>query len=593
MASKVFTKTKGVSARSPAADTKNEAGGTAYSLKAKEALAQLACTGCFNQTFYSKAEDQLTRVKELAAQCDPEFIGKLAVYSREKGFLKDMPAFLVAHLSGRVASAHRAESDLLQIRSVLREKGKPVTAELESKLSAAHEEVERLNGIVWDVFPRVIDNGKMLKNFVQIVRSGEAGRKSLGTAPRRLIRSWFDTKTDEQVFFQSVGNDPSLGDIVALTHPHPMSQSRAALYGHLLGKTKGKFEDRDFVVGDELPAVIAQYESFKKDQKGEIPKIPFEMLEGLTLTVEQWQELALRQSWQSLRQRLNTFFRKGAFKSDVIVKAVAAKLRDAESISHARALPYQLMVAFLNMNEDMPREITNALQDAMEIATKNVPVIDDVIVVMPDISGSMHSPITGQRVNPKTGRVEQHTTKIRCIDVAALIAASFLRVNPQTIVIPFESKALTNVKLNPRDSIMTNAQKLTALPCGGTNCASALEAVNKLGIKPALAMYVSDNESWMESSRYGSFSGGHAGWGTGSHATSARTQTLAEWEKIKRHRKDARLVCLDVQPYETSQVPSRDDILNVGGFSDQVFEVVKAFQSGSAASWVEIIESID
>jgi len=31
---------------------------------------------------------------------------------------------------------------------------------------------------------RVINNGKMLRNFVKIVRSGVAGRKSLGTAPK-------------------------------------------------------------------------------------------------------------------------------------------------------------------------------------------------------------------------------------------------------------------------------------------------------------------------------------------------------------------------------------------------------------------------
>ena len=30
------------------------------------------------------------------------------------------------------------------------------------------------------VFPRVIDNGKMLRNFVQVVRSGTVGRKSFG-----------------------------------------------------------------------------------------------------------------------------------------------------------------------------------------------------------------------------------------------------------------------------------------------------------------------------------------------------------------------------------------------------------------------------
>ena len=43
-----------------------------------------------------------------------------------------------------------------------------------------------------EIFPRVIDNGKMVRNFVQIMRSGVTGRKSLGSAPKRLVRQWLD-----------------------------------------------------------------------------------------------------------------------------------------------------------------------------------------------------------------------------------------------------------------------------------------------------------------------------------------------------------------------------------------------------------------
>ena len=45
---------------------------------------------------------------------------------------------------------------------------------------------------------------------------------------------------------------------------------------------------------------------------------------------------------------------------------------------------------------------------------------------------------------------------MRCIDVAALVAASILRQNPRAEVIPFESDVV-NVQLNGRDSVMTNA----------------------------------------------------------------------------------------------------------------------------------------
>ena len=122
----------------PRSNTINEAGGTAYALSPKAALAQYAATGCFSHTFYADANEQLDKVLELTKELDAEFIAKVAVYAREKGFMKDMPALLVAVLS--------------------------------TKDKALFERT----------FPRVIDNGKMLRNFVQIMRSGVVGRKSLG-----------------------------------------------------------------------------------------------------------------------------------------------------------------------------------------------------------------------------------------------------------------------------------------------------------------------------------------------------------------------------------------------------------------------------
>ena len=57
---------------------------------------------------------------------------------------------------------------------------------------------------------------------------------------------------------------------------------------------------------------------------------------------------------------------------------------------------------------------------------------------------------------------------------------------------------------------------------------------------------------------------------------------------------DARLACVDVQPYRTVQAAEREDILNVGGFSDQVFGVISEFARGelNAGHWIGVIESV-
>ena len=86
----------------PRATARNDAGGPAYALEPKHALAQLAATGCFNGTFYADSEKQLDTLKLLVGQInDNVFLAKLAIYSRERAYLKDMPAALAATLAAR------------------------------------------------------------------------------------------------------------------------------------------------------------------------------------------------------------------------------------------------------------------------------------------------------------------------------------------------------------------------------------------------------------------------------------------------------------------------------------------------------------
>ena len=53
-------------------------------------------------------------------------------------------------------------------------------------------------------------------------------------------------------------------------------------------------------------------------------------------------------------------------------------------------------------------------------------------------------------------------------------------------------------------------------------------------------------------------------------------------------------MCIDIQPYGTTQAQERADILNVGGFSDAVFDVVAGFANGKlgAEHWVGEIEQV-
>jgi len=506
-----------------ATDTVNVAGGKAYALSDHAALAQYAMTGCFNGTYYCQEKDQLTKVLALANRCDPKFVAKVACYSREKGLMKDMPAFLAA----AVASKDTA--------------------------------------LLSSIFARVIDSPKMLRNFVQITRSGVTGRKSFGTRPKRLIQQYLENLSDIELFNADVGNDPSLQDIIKMVRPKPSNVNRNALHAYLL--------DKEYNAGDLSPVVRA-YEDFKKDPSGEMPKVPFQKLDSLPLTDAHWAQIAENASWTQTRMNLNTFLRHNVFGDGRLVELLALRLENADLIKSSKVFSYQLFSAFKNVDSKIPQRITVALQRAAEIAIQNIPEFAGNVYVLEDISGSMRNPVTGNRAGA--------SSKVSCLDVAALFAASVLRKNPEAKVIPFSDNVVPT-ELSPLDSIMTNATKLASLPSGGTNCSAPLTYLNMKNAKGDLVIYVSDNESWMDSNKAASY-----------YNRSSGTQTMDEWKKYKQRNPKAKLVCIDITPGGTSQTQPDKDILNIGGFSDNVFEVISKFvESGNEADfWVKTIEAV-
>ena len=262
-----------------------------------------------------------------------------------------------------------------------------------------------------------------------------------------------------------------------------------------------------------------------------------------------------------------------------MVKYVCDRLVDGEAIRKSRVFPYQLLTAYRNVNDDLPMKIRLALQDALEIAVDNVPVIDGRVVVAPDVSGSMGSSVTGYQGN---GRM----SKTSCIDVAALVAAAILRKNPDAEILPFAHTLYPNLKLNPRDSVVTNSEKLIRCGGGGTSCSLPLAELNKRRQKADLVIYVSDNQSWLDS----------GGWGyRGSMWDDNRaTASQDQWAVFKKHNPGAKLILNDVQPYTNTQAKESKDVYNVGGFSDSVFKfiAVVAKTKGETAHWTDLINKV-
>ena len=343
----------------PRATTVNEAGGPAYKFPAKHALAQLAATGTFGNVYYTCAQNQLDQLRKLIDEVDDnEYLAKLAVYSRERAYMKDMPAALLVTLSTRdTALMHK-------------------------------------------VFDRVADNGRVLRTVFQMVRSGQFGRKGLSSSLQRAFQRWLNEASTGKLLSASIGNDPSLRDVLRMARPTPKDDARRALFGWLTDKEVDKWAP---ATETDLPAEVQSLNAFRAADTAEAqaliagdPQVRWDLLAGTAKGPIVWKAIARQMGPQALRMNLNTLLRHDVFKNgnkpdNTMIDYVAGRIADVDAIRRSRQFPYQFLAAYLNAADEVPHKIKSALHDAAEIACGNIPQLPAPVIIGLDTSGSMAS----------------------------------------------------------------------------------------------------------------------------------------------------------------------------------------------------------
>lgn len=502
------------------ADTRNPAGGLAYKLSPRQALAQIAAVSMMGNSFYQNSEEIFNALVVLASHPDntDEFIAKAAIYARQNGYMKDTAAILTAML-------HARKSPYFE---------------------------QAFNG--------AIDSPRVLRTFVQIVRSGRLGRTSLGATGKRAISGWFNRKSPHALIRGSVGNDPSLHDVIYLAHPKPENAEKGAVIGYLAGKVPGTDE--------QLPSFIRQYEKFRAKPGKTLPEgIPFRMLTDLELTDAQWRQIGYGMSITELVYNLSTLDRHNAFKDEAFVEHVVERLMDHKAIADQKIMPHTLMNAYFS--GDAPMAVKGALDHAIIMSLDNIPYLGENIVIAVDVSGSMVAPINGQYASfSGSGRV------VRAIDVASLFAAAIRMRYPNAKILQFDTST-RELNLNLSETISGYIEQVAVIG-GGTDCSSPIKKVAKAGFPVDTFLMLSDNMSWAgDDGRYGA------------------TGAAEAWNKIVENNPHARFIGMDLATSGTTQVPSMENVLHIGGFTGSVFDVIGAFvNSRDPNAFVSAIDEI-
>lgn len=504
-------------------DTTNNAGGAAYLLTPQETLASIACTGFFGDTFYVKAEDQLKAIVEAAGKCDDQFVAKVAVYARQSGLMRDAPAVLCAYLFGK-----RALPDA--------------------------------------IFFRVINNMRMLSNFVACVRSGQFGRRSLGNAGKRLISMWLAKRSCHYLWSWSSSTSPSLADILRLARPRPetfdadmgrplLDAERAAFYRYVVGKD---------VVLTKLPQVVQDTLAFFNDNTKPLPEdVQFLKLSGQKLLPEHWRQLIEGGGFEFVRRNLTTAQKHGVLKDERVLEMVVKKLSSPEEVQRARQLPFQLLTTLAAIHDDveMPGAVKVAMFKALENSLSNVPELKGHVWIAVDVSSSM------------SGRPAP-TSRTTYVEIASMFCAALARKNHDAKVVLFNTGAVYHT-VNPLDSLATIAQGIARYVGGGTSCAAPLLLLDEDKRSVDTFIMISDNESWAD--RHNFYS-------------TMSTGSVAAWNRIRQRCPKARQVRINISPNGTDQIPRQPDTLRVAGFSDAVFTAIASWLDSK--DWVAQIEEV-
>lgn len=487
----------------------NSSGGKGFSKEKELQLAQMVVTSFIGDQYYSSAEDNLALVQSLANSVSPEFLAACTVYSREKGSMKSMPVVLLAILRERDSNLYRS------------------------------------------VFPRVVNNSRILREFVAIIRSGKLGSKNLNNGTRKLIQKWFDAKHPVSLWNDSIGNNPSLKDVIALAHVTPGSDPERQSVMSLICKGEKS---------ENLPKVIKDYYNWLENQNLPLPKVPFQRLISNTLTSSQWTELVDVLTWNQLRLNLNTLERHGVFNDKNMVAKVANLLDNPAAVKSSKVFPYDIYTSIKNVSNNL---LKNSLQKCLDYSVDNVPELPYNTFIAVDVSGSMGCAVNSLNVN----------TGLSCAEVAGLMSLSLFKKNPQLAYLTFDTQVKDYTsKLNSMDSLASNMEKVN-FNGGGTDCSAPLKVIRESNLPVDLIIMFSDNESWADYQR-------------GSRGSQAI------WSQIKAKNPNAKFVMIDLANRPTSQLKPSPDVLPLAGFSNSLFEVVAEWLSSNSQPDSDFVNQI-
>jgi len=330
--------------------TVNYEGAKAYTLTPELELYSAVVTASLHDQFYEGSADRLKRIRELIKKNDPQFVARLAVYTREKMYLRSIPLVLAVEL----AKVHTG------------------------------------NGLVSNMVNRVVQRADEITELLAFYTLSNERKetKKLNRLSKQIQKglSLAFNKFDEYQFAKyNRATAVTLKDALFIVHPKPKDDDQQILFD--------KIAQEELQVPYTWETTLTATGQAQYSNAGDRQK-------AFRYAWEQLVESNML-GYMALIRNLRNILQ--AEVDNRIIDKVCAQLADEKAVLHSKQLPFRFLSAYRELKQvkhKRTKDVLKALETAIEISVQHLQGFDSDtrVVIACDVSGSMQTAVSPRSV---------------------------------------------------------------------------------------------------------------------------------------------------------------------------------------------------
>lgn len=529
----------------------NLMGEQAFKLDPKEELVATVLTTFMQKSYYETENEVLTRIKKAAADVDPLFVAKTAIYARREANMRSSSHVLAGELAKRVSGLEWA-------------------SRFYNKIIVRPDDMAEILGYYF-----MINKAKPGMKHAAIPGAIKKGFKS------RL------EKLDPYLIdkYKMRRRDISLVDLVKLFRPKP-NQLNTEAYKRLVKEGgKGLSELYDSKIFEKEMSAAGQTSGDKNQAKKEAISSVLENTAGMPMF--------------NLLRNLRNILLYAPNEVDAAIK----QLTTLEKVQNSKLLPFRFLTAYNEISamtfsgtnnadkivfEDEKKsglvskevfeankvKVLNGIEKAIELSCINIPVLEGRTAILIDHSGSMRGDGGG------TSLVSA-LSKTTSVDIANVFAAMLIKNQPNVYVGLFGDR-LISYSVDRNKGILETTRDIynVGRGCGGgteTGIYDFFREMNKTGKAVDNIIIFSDQVIGEKNSWYG----------TTDETRSGNFRDVIK--KFKSKFQSTKIISVDIhQTSGTSVFDKSYNVTQIAGWSDKIFNLIETGTVGYKALIKEI-----